>query len=331
MSLEIQVAPRRESFLLLERLGRGGLAEAWRALRRSSVYRDEVCLKRPLVALGAEARRALLEEARVLGRVRHGNVVSLLDVIEDERGRLAIVMELVRGFDLRRLGSQRAEPLRASTVASIGLSVCRALAAAQRAVPGGLVHRDVTPHNVLISRDGEIKLADFGIARALDRATWTAVGTVKGKLSYLSPEQLQGQRLDVRSDLFALGVVLFELLAQARPFSADSDPALMDAILAGRRRRLDAQHAPAGLRAVVDWLLAPRARERPSSADAAAEALSRYAMEHVAQRELAARVQRLGAPTEAPPRLARRPPPPASPRRHGRRSISMDGPMISAK
>lgn len=290
----LAVRPRQERYQLIERLGRGAVAETWHARRIGELLSDDVCIKRPLRPLSPVERRALLEEARLLARVRHANVVGLIDVVEDGNTP-CLVLELVRGVDLRVLaGSLPAgERLPAAVVAAIGAQLCRALGAAQRAVAGGLVHRDVTPHNVLVSWEGEVKLADFGVARAFDRERWTAPGLVKGKRAYVSPEQLAGIELDVRSDLFAVGVVLFELLSGRRPFGGERGTGALAAIAQGRRAPLHANHAPPALIGVVERLLAHRRDDRPPGADSAARLLARYADEQLCADVLRRRV--LGA------------------------------------
>jgi serine/threonine protein kinase len=290
-----------QHYVLIERLGRGGVAETWRARRVGGLVEDEVCIKRPLRALAAPERRALLEEARLLARVRHANIVSLIDVILDGDSP-CLVLELVRGLDLHALSlalSGRAQRLAPSVVAAIGVALCRALAAAGRAVPGGVVHRDVTPHNVLVSSEGEIKLADFGIARAFDRERWTAPGLIKGKRAFVSPEQLRGEELDGRSDLFAVGVVLHELLVGRRPFGDSTGAGALHAIAEGRRAPLLAPDAPAGLVAVVEQLLAHHRADRPPSADLAGAALARHADEQLAVQVLRSSLITLRGPARA--------------------------------
>jgi serine/threonine protein kinase len=233
----------------------------------------------------------LLEEARLLSRVRHSNVVALLDVLDDEEGRVFLVLELVRGLNLSSLTARmrrRGGQLTSNCIASVGVALCRALAAAQRAGLGGLIHRDVTPQNVLLSTEGEIKLADFGIARALDRESWTEVGLVKGKACYVSPEQVRGERLDVRSDLFAVGVVLFELLAGSRPFLGAGRTSVLRAVAAGERPPLRdvAPAVPGGLASAVEQLLHPDREQRPISSDHAARLLAGFAREQMAADEL---------------------------------------------
>ena len=293
--------PRVERYVLLERLGRGGAAEVWRARREGSLLEDQVCIKRPLFRLDESQRRVLIEEARVLSRVRHTNIVALLDSVEDEAGAVFLVLELVRGTDLRTLDraiAERGERLSAPVVAAIGTVLCRALAAAQRALPGGIVHRDVTPHNVLVSSEGEVKLTDFGIARAFDRERWTRAGQVKGKTAYLSPEQLAGVELDVRSDLFSLGVVLYELLSGVRPFGEGVDRSTLRAIATGERMPLEraAPAVPRPLAEIVEQLLEGDRARRPATADRAARLLAEQADEQGAVEELRRLVCRARGP-----------------------------------
>ncbi|HTA91306.1 MAG TPA: serine/threonine-protein kinase [Polyangiaceae bacterium] len=280
---------RHDHYVLVRLLGRGGSAETWLARREGGLFPDEVCIKRPLRHLNRVERRALLEEARLLARIRHANVVQLLDALEDEAGQVFLALELVRGVDLRALTralGRRGRTLRPAVVATIGTCLCRALAAAQRAVPGGIVHRDVTPHNVLVSREGEVKLADFGIARAFDREQWTRAGLVKGKTGFLSPEQWRGEALDVRSDLFALGVILYELLIGRRPVF---EPAADIEAKVAEYRTVLAQRVPAmpaGLVDAVASLLSAERSDRPPSADVAARWLSAFIDEQRAIDEL---------------------------------------------
>ena len=297
------IVPRSTAhrYALVRPLGRGGTAEAWLARREGGLFPEHVCIKRSLRHLNRQERRALLEEARLLARIRHTNVVQLLDALEDEAGEVFLVLELVRGLDLRVLSRAlglRGRALRPSVVAAIGMYLCRALAAAQRAVPEGLVHRDVTPHNVLVSSEGEIKLADFGIARAFDREQWTRSGLVKGKTGFFSPEQLRGDALDVRSDLFAVGVILFDLLLGYRPiFEHARDIARRSAECSAALCRLVPQ-IPLGLSDTIASLLAAERSDRPPSADVAARLLSSFTDEQRAIDEL-----RQNLADVCPPRL----------------------------
>lgn len=286
-----QLVPRARSdhYTLLRPLGRGGTAETWLARREGGLFPEEVCIKRARRYLNRDQRRALLEEARLLARIRHGNVVQLLDAAEDEAGEPFLVLELVRGSDLRAMTrglSRSGRMVRPAVIAAIGMYLCRALAAAQRAVPEGIVHRDVTPHNVLVSNEGEIKLADFGIARAFDREQWTRAGMVKGKTGFFSPEQLRGDALDVRSDLFAVGVILFELLLGYRPiFERTTDIGRRIAECAAALAQLSPV-IPLGLSDAIASFLAAERSDRPPSADVAARVLSSFTDEQRAIDEL---------------------------------------------
>jgi tRNA A-37 threonylcarbamoyl transferase component Bud32 len=226
-------------YRLLEQIGSGGMAEVWRAeLPGPAGFVKDVALK--LIRAESEGRsewvRMFAQEARVASRLTHANVVQVFDFGEFE-GRHYIAMELVRGRTLRevlrrcremglRLGVERA--------VHVCAEVARGLAYAHRYEEGrpmGIVHRDVSPQNVLLSFEGEVKLADFGIARALGVAEATAPGTVKGKGAYMAPEQARGEPVDGRVDIFALGVILWELCAGRRLFARDSDAATLAALL----------------------------------------------------------------------------------------------------
>jgi len=197
-------------------------------------------------------------------------VVSLLEVGEDERGAPFLVLELIRGCNLRELTSRTRAPLPVLVAIHVACGVARALAAVQTALPG-LVHRDVTPHNVLVSTEGEVKLADFGIALARDRERSTGPSIVKGKLGYMAPEQIRGEALDPRCDLFALGVLLYELLAGVRPCAPRQGLDEVRAVAEGAMVALSERRPglPRELLCAVDRLLAIRRESRcPSAEDA---------------------------------------------------------------
>ncbi len=286
--------PSAIRYELCERLGAGGFAEAWRARRIGSLLHDEVCLKIPRRPLDASLRRNLLEEARLMARIRHPNVVTLFGAEEDDSRHVFLVLELVRGVDLSvlvervRAGHRYSE----GVVAYVGACLCRALAAAQIAVPPGVVHRDVSPKNVLVSRDGQVKLTDFGVARAFDRQSWTLKGRVKGKLAYLSPEQLVGGPLGVQSDLFAVGILLHELATGLHPFRRASRTATLRAIADGSGHLALSGDTPLG--AVVLGLLSTNPSGRPPSARVAAEQLEELADVRSATRVLAHAAQERG-------------------------------------
>ena len=175
-----------------------------------------------------------IAEARVASRLNHANLVQIFDFDKHE-DTYYLAMEYVRGhslWELRRRCQERAVAIPPMLVAQIGMEVARGLAYAHRLTENGqslgLVHRDVTPHNVLLSFDGAVKLTDLGIAKAEGRATTS--GMLKGKFAYMSPEQARGDGVDARTDVFALGVTLWELLTGARLFEGDGDVAVLRAV-----------------------------------------------------------------------------------------------------
>ncbi len=210
-------------FELVARLGRGGSAEVWRAVHRGAHgFSRTVALKRLLPErLSDERFRAsLLAEARLAARLTHANVAQVLDVVE-AGGEHAIVMELVDGCDLRALMRAMAPlgPPPAGLGAFVVHEVCRALGAAHGLRPP-ILHRDVSATNVLVARAGAVKLADFGIGKALETASTdgTAPGVVRGNLGYMAPEQLARAPVSPATDVYAAGVLLWELLTGRRLF-----------------------------------------------------------------------------------------------------------------
>ena len=202
-------------------IGEGGMATVWRA-RDSRLDRPvAVKLMAEQMSNDPEFRARFLQEARAAASFSHPNVVDVLDY-GDEDGIPYMVMELVDGEDLRtRLGREgRLDP---NEVARIGAGVARGLSVAHRR---GLIHRDIKPANILIDADGTPKVTDFGIVRALGAATQTKAGTTLGSVHYLSPEQVQGANVDARSDIYSLGVVLYEAATGERPFDNDAPAAI---------------------------------------------------------------------------------------------------------
>ncbi|HET9554718.1 MAG TPA: serine/threonine-protein kinase, partial [Anaeromyxobacteraceae bacterium] len=273
-------------YRLLEPLASGGMAEVWRAETAGPAgVRKEVALKLVRGEHGAlgDFAAMLVEEARLAARLTHANVVQVFELCE-EGGRHAIAMELVRGKDLGRVLERCRElgvRLGLPRAVHVGVEVARALAYAHRLAeagrPLGVVHRDVSPHNVLVSFEGEVKLADFGIARAMSHSGLTDPGTVKGKLAYMAPEQARGEPVDARADVFALGVVLWELCAGRRLFARDGDAATLGALI-GQEPISAPSHwneaVPPALDAAILGALERDPARRTPSADALGGALA---------------------------------------------------------
>ena len=281
------------AYRLVRRLGVGGMAETFEAVRRESDgFEQRVCLKRVLPAYSSDpsfVERFRLE-AKVAASLRHSNIVGVTDFGEVD-GVSFMALELVDGVDLRSflrsLPEHRLDP---DMVTSIGLDLAYALEHAHERV----VHRDVSPSNVLLGRSGEAKLADFGIAKAIGTESVTISRGAQGKVPYMSPEQIRGDRVDARSDLFSLGVVLFEALAGARPFDGAHDVVTMQRIVEGRRLDLAelAPSAPPRLRRTIDALAEIDPANRPQNAGAVVEALSQVTTVDDPQRRLAVMVER---------------------------------------
>lgn len=207
---------------ILATLGRGGMGMVYRVIDRADGA--ERALK--VLHATAEDEQAALRfrrEIEVLSRIRHPNVVQIFDFGVDE-GRMYFTAALIEGENLRAVLRRRGV-FPALEVAQIGVTIANALAVAHGV---GIIHRDVKPHNVMVGTDGKLTLLDFGVARGagIDMNTITATGVMVGTPEYMSPEQFQGIRVDPRSDIYSLGVVLYELLAGALPFQADTPVAL---------------------------------------------------------------------------------------------------------
>jgi serine/threonine protein kinase len=216
---------------LLRKIASGGMGQVFLARERGGVERLVVLkLILPHLAEDDEFLNMFVEEARLVGRLRHPNLVTILDLLEIE-GRQCLAMEYVQGDDLRRvdkharLKGQLLPPglvLRIIAEAAAGLDYAHQARDAQ-GQPLKLVHRDVSPQNILVGFDGGVKIIDFGVAKAAGSSQHTATGVLKGKYPYMSPEQASGQAIDGRSDQFALGVVLWELLTGKRLFKGETD------------------------------------------------------------------------------------------------------------
>lgn len=216
----------------VRKIADGGSAEVFLGEQQGAAgFRRPVVLKRIRPALWADEqfREMLLGEAQLAMSLHHPNLVEVLDVGESG-GRYFLVLELVDGWTLgqvARRGQKANLPLPPELCVYVAAEVCRGLSYAHQrtrgGVPLGVVHRDVCPNNVLVSMHADVKVTDFGIARASTRSDHTRSGMIRGKPMYMSPEQARGEPLDARSDLFSVGTVLYQLLTGQLPFSGPSD------------------------------------------------------------------------------------------------------------
>jgi serine/threonine-protein kinase len=229
-------------YQLVSKLATGGMAEVYLAKAAGPMgFEKTLVLKRILPHLAEDPQfvEMFLGEAKLAAQLNHPNIVQIFDFGESE-GAYYLAMEYIDGPNLRTL-SKKARAvgveLPPAACAKIIASACEGLAFAHDFMdpdtgePLGLIHRDISPDNILMSRQGAVKVVDFGIAKAANQSHKTQTGLIKGKIAYMPPEQLQARPLDRRVDVYALGVVLYELLTGQKPFDATTDVSMMQAIL----------------------------------------------------------------------------------------------------
>ena len=274
-------------YQLVKIAGEGGMATVYKAVIRGAAgFQRPVAVKhiRPEFRAIKNYIDMFVEEARVGSELAHPNIVQVHDFV-GENGNYYLIMEWVEGIDLGAFITAHRDQKKMvpwPLVAGIGIGTLRGLGAAhERVAPDGtpapVIHRDVSPHNVMVGINGVVKLSDFGLARARDRiASLTAPGTVKGKLSYLAPEVAFGKPNTVQSDLFGVGNLLWEALTGERLFDGKTDVEIFKKIrncvvppISDRR-----SDVPAAMLAVLDTALAADPANRYSTADEFAHALS---------------------------------------------------------
>ncbi len=274
-------APSRYRFG--DQLGAGGMAEVFRATQigAEGVART-VAVKRVLPGFSTMPQFAsmFVDEARLASLLAHQNIVSVLDFDRDENGQLFLVMEFVAGRDLAAISASGRLPFSVTifviSEALRGLGYAHNLPTASG--PRGVIHRDVSPQNVLVSWEGAVKVSDFGIAKAREATAATASTMIKGKPQYMSPEQANGMALDGRSDLFAVGIMLWELLTGRRLFEGTTQEVLTRLMMARiPRPSTVAPDVPADLEAVAMRMLAQDREGRYLTAELAIEDLARCA------------------------------------------------------
>lgn len=239
----LQPGTRLGRYELLVPIARGGMARVWAArLHGQRGFQKLVAIKTilPHLAEEPEFERMFLDEARIASGVHHPNVCEIYELGEEKR-TLYLAMEWVTGDSLARVlrASGKTEPVDSRVVARIVADACAGLHAAHELTDEdgrslGVVHRDLSPHNILLTADGTAKVADFGVAKALGQLhEATSAGQLKGKIAYMAPEQVTGNPIDRRSDVFSLGCVLYEATTGQRPFRGDGDHQVMHAVLKG--------------------------------------------------------------------------------------------------
>ena len=277
---------------IIEQIAVGGMAQIYLGRVRGTAGFDKlVAIKRilPRVALDHTFVEMFLAEARLAATLRHPNIADVFDVGNDA-GSYFFAMEFIHGQDLRAIKAEaeavgRGVPLDIAVAIVSGITSALSYAHAKVGPTGplNLVHRDVSPSNIIVSFDGAVKLVDFGIARAETNAsaTITRTGQLKGKIPYMSPEQCRARPLDGRADLFSLGVVLYEMTTGSRPFDGKGDFDTLERIVHGSMR-LPSEirgHYPKSLEQIVLRMLANKRSERYQTADELLQDLERLSSE----------------------------------------------------
>jgi eukaryotic-like serine/threonine-protein kinase len=248
-----------QRYEIIAPLAQGGQGEILLARRVGPAgFAKLVVLKKPKASLHSAALvAALIEEARLLAQINHSNVCQVHD-LEEAAGEYFLALEYLEGltaWDLIADAEDSATPLEPGAICGIIAQACDGLAAIHK-LRGGVVHRDISPSNLFVTESGTIKILDLGIAKSADSEEHTPFGRVKGKLTYLSPEQVQGKPIDARSDLFALGLVLYDLAKGRRP--------ARDRI--GALAAIELDNVPAPLAAIVQHATAPDPTARYATA-----------------------------------------------------------------
>jgi serine/threonine-protein kinase len=269
-------------YTIIERIGRGGMGYVYRA--HDPILKRDVALKTMLkdVSDDEDLRSRFMREAQSAGGLRHPNIVTIYDLGEDETGCPYIAMEFLTGTDLEHIIKNRVEmPLLKKL--DIIIQTCQGLGYAHT---NGIVHRDIKTANIRLLDNGEVKIMDFGIAK-MTSSQFTRTGMIMGTPHYMAPEQIRGEKVDGRADIFSLGVLLYELLSYRKPFAGDNPTAVLFKIIHDNPEPLaDASFTPPeGLEAIVARSLAKKPMERYQTCEEMAEDL-RYVFAHVQQNEI---------------------------------------------
>jgi serine/threonine-protein kinase len=297
----------RTTYKVLERLGGGGQAEVFRGVAETlQGFKKAVAIKRVLPNLTTNPQfvAMFLDEARLSLFLQHANVVQVFDISKADDGTYFLVMEYVNGCDLKALMSYLNESghrdielsLHIIIEACKGLHYAHFLDHPQTGKPLGIVHRDVSPPNIMLSKNGEVKVVDFGLAKADSQLEITDEGVVKGKFAYLAPEATLGMEVDLRADVFALGTITWELLTGYRLFYNDNPHTTIDLVKKARVPSIVALNTQVDpeLEQIVRKALAREREERFQTAAEYADAISHYLFERqmkVTSRNVAAAVK----------------------------------------
>ena len=280
----------RDRYQITERLDHGGMAEVFRGVAESMEgFKKNVAIKRILPNLTKNQKfiAMFLDEARLSLHLQHANIVQVFDISRTPDNAYFLVMEYIDGCNLKALierQKQKGKRIEIGHTIYLMIECCKALHYAHQlehpetGQPLGIVHRDISPPNILLSKNGEVKLVDFGLATANTQIESTDQGVVKGKFSYLSPEAASGLEVDARADVFAVGILLWEMFTGKRLFYGDSDYQTVELVRQARVPSI-AQHNPEieqEIEQVVRKALARDPDERYQNAADLGDALAQY-------------------------------------------------------
>ena len=280
----------RDRYTITERLDHGGMAEVFRGVAESMEgFKKSVAIKRILPNLTKNQKfvSMFLDEARLSLFLQHANIVQVFDISKTPDNAYFLVMEYVDGCNLKGLierQRQKGKKIEIAHTIYMMIECCKALQYAHQLEhpetnePLGIVHRDISPPNILLSKNGEVKLVDFGLAKANSQIESTDPGVVKGKFSYLSPEAASGLEVDARADVFAVGIILWELFTGKRLFYGDTDYATVEQVRQARVPSLQALNPDIEpeLEGVVRKALARDPEDRYHHAADLGDALAQY-------------------------------------------------------
>lgn len=256
------------NYKILDIIGKGGMARIYTAIH---VPLDRIVVIKEMAR--NESRRRFKNEAVICSKLEHKNIVPLYDYFTAGNS-CYIVMQYVDGQDLAVVIEKEA-PLHPTTAATIAYEICSALACAHRS---NIIHRDIKPTNVLISRQGEVKITDFGVARGEDMPHLTSTGTVIGTPFYMSPEQASGKELKRQSDIYSLGIVLYEMLTGKKPFSGENTAAVTAKIVRGKYASpfFSDPHHSYGLSRIIRKAMSKNVNRRYATAEHLCEDLQKF-------------------------------------------------------
>jgi eukaryotic-like serine/threonine-protein kinase len=286
------MASVHQRYRIVEKIDAGGMAEIYRGEAVSiEGFARVVAIKRILPSMCTDQKfvSMFLDEARLSMQLTHANIVQIFDIGKAD-DTYFVVMELIEGANLRRLMqkcSDRGAAFPLPLACYVTMEMCRGLAYAHEKngadnQPLGIVHRDVSPPNVLVSNQGEVKLTDFGLAKAASHATNTDAGVIKGKFAYLSPEVVAGKEVDARADIYSAGIMIWEMLCGRKLFAGKTDMDTVELVRKGDIPKLGRLRPEVDdeLERIVQKALARNPKRRYQTARALEQALAGYLFKH---------------------------------------------------